>query len=130
MSADQFPLTRALGVEVQKEVGFENVRSGKTSEVYYVYAADLEKALESAPVVTSYGERNEWYANGAKGMQQDTHTARLVCIQEIAKDTAESLLREYVERVGDGHSPCWHSWEEKHSFIERARRLLRVSDEK
>lgn len=76
-------------------------------------AADVEKLLEDAPVVTAYNNNKlYWSTNNDDG---DTHTARLVMMEPIAKDTAEGLLREIVSR--------WNP-EATDSLIDRAKRLL------
>lgn len=115
MSA-KFPLVTALGVKVEHAPWHE----------YVVKASDLEAALASAPVITSYGERNEWYANGAMGLQSDTHQARLVCVQELRKDTAEGLLESCVQLLQAAEkswgNPLYQT--DVKNYIERARRLL------
>src|SRR5271165_2014901 len=67
----------------------------------YVKAADVEALLANAPVVESYGERNEWYANGCHRFSDNTHTARLLLIEPIVNDTAESLLRALLKEYED-----------------------------
>ncbi len=83
MSKPRYPLIALLGIAVPEING-----DG------YIFAADLERVLESAPVVKSYPqamEVNNWFGHDSSGY---THTARLLCVQPIVKDTAESLLRE------------------------------------
>ncbi len=53
-----------------------------------------------------------------EGLGHDTHTALLIAIEPIAKDTAESLLREIVEMIGPGVFAS-------SDVMERARKLIR-----
>lgn len=64
----------------------------------------------------------EWHPNYPGDAA--THQALLICVEPIEKDSAESLLREYVERVGDCHAPVWDTMEQKKSFVDRAKKLL------
>lgn len=103
MTPPKYPLCEALGVQLRTMSGeFLNVPEAKgLTEV--VLAADLERIIKAAPVVYGAervrGEMNrEWLAplterNPPIG---STHTARLLCVQPIVRDTAESLLREII----------------------------------
>lgn len=102
----KYQLIESLGLEVVPECNSD-----------WVSADALERALANAPVV--YGGKIP-----ATGLMQydeqpgtqDTHIARLVCVQAIQKDTAESLLRELIE------CPAWEG--PFKSLQERARKLL------
>lgn len=138
MSKEQFPLTRQLGLEVH-----EQMRQGRREAVCHnVRAADLEKLLEAAPVVYSkrspaigspYSTMWTSYENnkGALSFAPLGETARLVGIQPIKKDTAESLLRELVKAEAEAPRFKTHNPEDAHKFprqvidiVERARKLL------
>lgn len=77
--------------------------------------AKLAEWLSAAPVVYSYAKDAEsWWA---KREAVSTHTARLVAIEPIRRDTAESLLREMLLKFGGG---C----EDVSDLLERAEKLL------
>jgi len=95
MNSPRFPLCEQLGLEIQQTWPGCSV----------VLAENLERVLEQAPTMSS--QKNDlglWRALQPspaeifKPYPLDTHTARLLCIQPIVKDTAESLLREILER--------------------------------
>jgi hypothetical protein len=86
----KYPLTESLGVASYQMDGHR-----------YVRAADLERILEQAPVVHRYGEPADddylWWPKEREHCEIARYAARLVCVQPIVKDTAESLLREFVD---------------------------------
>lgn len=94
---------------------------------YVVSASDVEKLLRDAPVVASnYGQHTwvredkddpEEFNNIIEQGYETSVTARLLMIEPIVKDTAESLLREMLEGYDKNETPC--------SVYERARKLLR-----
>jgi hypothetical protein len=89
----------------------------------YVLAADVERLLESAPVVHGLIEDNDWICFSEPGPRaDDTHTARLLLIEPIVRDTPESLLRELIRaaRSGDLEEQCARIGR----VVTRARRLL------
>ena len=102
--SNEFPLVKRLGLEV--------VRSQITKEpdlwtVPYVSAQALESLLAQAPVVSIEQHKNFGWTGAEKDdgelFDSCTHTALLLGIQPIIKDTAESLLRElvsYCEEIG------------------------------
>lgn len=103
---------------------------GLTIETRYILAADLERLLSQAPVV--WGQKNkygvmEWGKYNDEQMEIegpspfDTHTARLIGIKSIEKDTYESLLREIVRE-------SFPLGETGNKLLERARRLLQGKD--
>lgn len=105
---------------------------GLTIETRYILAADLERILSQAPVV--WGQKNkygvtEWGQYNDEQMETegpspfDTHTARLIGIKPIVKDTAESLMRDYLVEYekfmrGEGDSISVEPW------VKRVRKLL------
>ncbi len=110
-----FPNCRAAGLCVHKEAGFTDVRGNKIETVYYVYAAEVERLLADAPVVTGREHKQnpplaidlwctrEQAGSNEPGYMPPTHTAKLLCIQPIVRDTAESLLREMISAARFGH---------------------------
>lgn len=94
----------------------------KNDEV--IKASDLERVLSEAPVVEvydwRYGDKAYWRTPNL-GDTDGTHSALLVGIQPIVKDTAESLLREFVEKMGEGSDL---SFVKMMSIRDRAKRLL------
>lgn len=120
MSQDKFPLCKQLGVQV---FGLSNP---------IIYAADVERMLAQAPVV--YGRFiNDYQADafsadeyqGLDPREVDTHTARLLCIQEIRQDTAESLLRELVRAADRFPENVPHG---QRAWLDRARKLLQTKE--
>lgn len=105
MSQD-YPLTRALGVEVvyDAELYIEPCPRERLMHAH-VLAADLECVLESAPVVYQYkslsnlGDWSHEIDEDFGGKKKYMNTARLLCIQPIVKDTAEGLLREMLKTL-------------------------------
>lgn len=117
MSESKYPLIEQLGLTALSAKPL-----GADSYVYrdVVLASDLERVLEQAVKVTKQDEKFTAYWNepDVKGAnpENSTHTALLINIQPIVKDTAESLLRDLIH------------FEDKSrlhpEFIARARRLL------
>lgn len=122
MTPPQYPLCEALGVQLRTMSGeFLNVPEAKgLTEV--VLAADLERIIKAAPVV--YGALPGTGNWGVKrDAKDDTHTARLLCVQPIVCDTAESLLAELVALRTD-HGQCAYSRNSCDDIVARARKLL------
>lgn len=102
---------------------------GLTIETRYILAADLERILSQAPVVDmveacQMGGKS-FYRTITMADKDDaaTHTARLIGIKLIEKDTAESLLRDYLVEYekfmrGEGDSISVKPW------VKRVRKLL------
>lgn len=109
--SDQYPLTKSLGVIVYN-----------TGESAFVRAADLERVLESAPVVCLGSGRDSIWKR--QPTEVDTHTARLLCVQPIVWDTAESLLREFVAESTAAWKNPYDMSPRLYKVIERARALL------
>lgn len=99
MTMTDYPLCKQMGlptVEMRSWIdGIEHALCVK--------ADDLEAKLAAAPVV--YGHMRDdghfYVPDPRLGLRsgtdmKDTHTARLLCVSEIKRDTAESLLREYI----------------------------------
>lgn len=123
----KFPLCERAGLTI----GY--FTSGQRGETYAatpaIHAGAVEALLEKAPVVqakrfcknsalTLGGQFSAW-SHEFEIAQDSTHTARLIMIEPIQRDTAESLLRELMasyEKV---------SWGQRNDeLIERAKRLL------
>lgn len=109
MSKTEFPLIEAMGIEVRMDYQvpqspLPNTRGWNSLATTdkWIKASDLEKLLEGAPVVkcgldADRLDEEPWWIADAKGENTIyTHTARLIAIQPIVRDTAESLLREFV----------------------------------
>lgn len=88
--------------------------------------AKLAEWIASAPVV--YGRDDQWSEREilptespeSHSWQRRTHIARLICIEPIVRDSAESLLRELLTlETGVGCEPEWLM-----SLANRARKLL------
>lgn len=114
-----FPLCRECGLEV---------RMHSQGVDGYVRAADVEALLSKAPVVSGYKVRDEFAMwenyDPSEASQLPTHTARLVNVREIKRDTAEGLLRELGEIFESDYYDMrqWHT--KLAPLVERARRLL------
>jgi len=103
---------------------------GLTIETRYILAADLERLLRRAPVV--YGHKSGDLGNMAWVDYEKeqlhwtpTHTALLLNVKPIKKDTAKSLLRDYLVEYekfkrGEGDSISVEPW------VKRVRKLLEV----
>jgi hypothetical protein len=115
MSKSNYPLIESMGLKPLPGRIYHNRGSqyAAGSETEVICAFDLERALAQAPVAASCGEY-VWHARGP--LDNDTHTARLICVKPIVRDSAESLLREIVDAY---KSPVTLT-----PFIDRARRLL------
>lgn len=113
MSDEQFKHVKALGLEIFWE--------GE-----YVRASDLEKLLEQAPVVYAkeYPEHQsdgwgDWCTYETEN--HDTHTALLVGVKPIERDSFEKLVRDLSnqgECTTESDSACLDR------FIERAIKLM------
>lgn len=102
----KYPLIESLGLNLGPTLYTITKSNGEIERgPLYVLADDLEAALIKAPVVRSYSDKGAWQATWpAPQFSEDdgcTHTARLICIQPIQKDTAESLLREIVTNASN-----------------------------
>lgn len=107
---DKFKLCESAGLTLEYgNVGF--------TFKHVIPASEVEALLANAPMV--YGStdmtRAGMWANTV--WPPDTHTARLVCISPIVRDTAEGLLRELV---GAENASAIHAAR----IIERSRKLL------
>lgn len=105
---------------------------GLTIETRYILAADLERILSQAPVVDmveacQMGGKS-FYRTITMADKDDaaTHTARLIGIKPIVKDTAESLLKEILEQLDlrlKEYGGGFYKFEASDA-LERARKLL------
>ena len=89
----KYPLIGAMGLEI-KEVLITHVRKG-----FCIEADDLEKALQDAPEV--YGVPSGTWCDEDDQESCDTHTARLVCIQPIKKQTKAEAALEFVQFLNE-----------------------------
>jgi uncharacterized protein (DUF488 family) len=113
----KYPLIEAIGLEVHI---LERIFTGAAVDIRAVKADELEAALDQAPVVYAPNpEIGGWTRTQCQG---DIHTARLVCIQPIVRDTAESLLRELAHSAAD--LPALYK------LAARARKLLQTKETK
>jgi hypothetical protein len=107
MSADQYPLTKAAGLQMWDA-------DGRGKNRHMVVDADVIEAwLAGAP----------WSPHVPEGWP--THQARLVCIEPLVRDSAEQFIREWVayeEEQMRKDGPYVSSRIPK--FIERAKKLL------
>lgn len=83
----------------------------------FIQAEDVERLLANAPVVYGYRNYNSYHAGGPG--PDDTRTARLLMIEPIHQDSAESLLRELTDWFGKPEANIKLS-----TLIDRAKRLL------
>jgi len=121
MSNDQFKNIRDLGLTI-----IDHTKgSGLPSFAKQVSADDLEKLLAEAPVVYGLIERPDgWtcFSRSDGPHLGDTHTARLIGVKEIVRESEErQLLREILF---DKYQSTLIGPKEWGEFQERARRLL------
>ena len=114
MTTPQYPLIARLGATLWRAT------TGTTYGEYFdcVKADSLERILSEAPVV--YGQ-NPGYGYTISRCPSDTHSYLVVGADKIAKDSAESLLREFIEKYGElrvGYVDAFADWRD------RAKRLL------
>lgn len=98
MSKSKYPLCEAAGLEVVPKKKIDELLLPQD----YVRASEVERMLSEAPVVYGFdahqgSDKRAWLFDERKNEDFQTHTARLVCIQPVQRDTAESLLRELIE---------------------------------
>lgn len=73
------------------------LQNGGDQEYADAANAKLAEWRSASPVVYGYLEGN-WFVS-PEHRSLDTHTAKLICVEPIRKDTAESLLREMREQI-------------------------------
>jgi hypothetical protein len=124
----KFPLCEAAGLSVLRNIWND------TGPRMIVSADELEAALAEAPVVYGRsGDAKEWGKQPHRD-ELDVYTGRLICIQPIVRDTAESLLRELAEAEAeyrrcyqtthDGSASTGMAWDRMRKVADRARKLL------
>jgi hypothetical protein len=124
----KYPLIEAMGLNWCKG-RFETAAGNLSKPFDIILCEDVERMLAEAPVV--YGVPNAFFSHvegeiGGNG-QPDTHTARLICIQPIRQDTAESLLKEFVDLDADsllGNEPLSKIGDRHRNLVKKARKLL------
>lgn len=113
----EFPLTRALGLEVLTH------EEGRAFFYHQVSAQSLEALLAKAPVVSGMLSESpgSWHNFSVRKGDLDTHTALLVNVQPIVRESEErQILRTLVESdlsTQDGYNKY-------HDAYDRAKRLL------
>ena len=91
----KFPLIEEdLGLEVHKCQ--ETMHPGTDGTRYMIDAEPLERLLRQAPVVYGTISGKYFCFDRKEAEVLNTHSARLIGVKPIKNDTAESLLREYV----------------------------------
>jgi len=109
-----YPLIKELGLEPEEAQYWD-----PSDEV--VCAKDLERVLSQLIKVTGLRkvEDDRWIFSEYPS-SGDTHTALLLNVKPIEKDTAESLLKEWVAYQQDPQSNRWSAAD----VLTRAKRLL------
>lgn len=133
-----FPLTEKLGLKV--ELFYKTASYLTIHPKPYVSAAELERVLEQAPEVSGKYVSDEiakshWSVwdkyGGAKGAE-DTHTARLICIEPIPNETEEAAMAHLRKllNVLDGHPAAnlYRAKEDARAFLERERNGGNMAD--
>jgi hypothetical protein len=122
-SAEKYELCLKAGLSVRSR---QLNQDDDTWSAPYVLAADVERLLESAPVVHGLIEERSMGLALRSNLDRgpiDTHTARLLLIEPIVRDTPESLLRELIRAA-----EVWGFRRAVRSYrthvVTRARRLL------
>lgn len=132
-----FPLTRALGLEVvpsQTSNGPNYIIATNPPQYsfeWYVRASDLEALLAKGVRVwfndyASTGKDGNVDCARYKPRASDDHTALLINIQPIKKETAEDVLRDYLRNFDNGRGE--HDWDGD-SFVDWLERAKRVLDQ-
>jgi hypothetical protein len=117
MSIKHYPHLQALGVKVR------NLSIGYSTDDYFVLADELEGVLEQAP--TFYGHDSLEFFQKFQG--QATHTAKLLCVQPIVRESEErQLLRKILKACSDGYMGA--SRTDTRKLLEQARALLGLED--
>lgn len=122
MTKEWFPLCTTAGLKVIEHQPFYFL-GGLGEKDLFIRAADVEALLASAPkIVLSADENYNLIATAATDLPP-THTARLIMIQPVVQDTADSLLRDYINAYdmrleNPGMSLLPVDW------VDRARKLL------
>lgn len=98
MSQSKYPLCEALGVYIHPACA--------TKLFDWIAPADLERVLEQAPVVKCTADGQTTFDDDTTSISA-THTARLICIEPVRRETAEDLLRELVEQFKNRGDPKW-----------------------
>lgn len=119
MSNSKYPLCEKAGL------GITQIPSNSVAAVNkpFVWAEEVERLLASAPVVTGHNNspNSSWWAATDVELCKHSHQARLLLIEPIKQDTAESLLRELIR--------CWEmstngNIVDTYKVIDRARKLV------
>ena len=121
---DNFKRVRELGLTFVPMYTIHSTGMKSESGPMMVYATELESLLEKATVVYGKDDAKAWFEGPTKDrpdvnfVRWETHTALLINVRPIVKDSAESLLREMVRVAQFGHRA------ELDALTERAKALL------
>lgn len=122
MSETKYKLCKRAGLNITKRT---DVYPAHTDIVDVIRAADVEKLLEGATVVRARLYDNEVFGEWFdKAHEQDTHTARLLLIEPIVKDTPELLLKELIEIRNKVHVDDAHELDAVDRVVNRAKAIL------
>jgi hypothetical protein len=119
MTDKKFPLIESLGLKTTNPAYWPPEVNMNRHDL--IFAEDLERVLERAPVVYVFKKDSKWvWMPTADGFTIRTHTARLLCVEPIKKESAEDLLREILDAVEEQGQ----SWPYPEKYIERAKKVL------
>lgn len=98
MTDAKYPLCEKLGLKIRHafDLGVKWISARELENVKWINARELENLLSSAPVVYQRQPVSDlvWYG---KKEGSDTHSARLICIEEIKQESEEiKLMREFL----------------------------------
>lgn len=119
MSDGNYPLCKAVGLNVSTAGGWKAL-------VRVVPADDVEKLLAAASVVFSgpgiFPAEVVWNINQDTNFH--THSARLLLVQPIVRDSAEQLVTDLVNSHTKFNTDTSRWAPDPEYWIERAKRLL------
>ncbi len=120
----KFPLCRQLGLLISHY-------SSLGGDV--IDASQLESILAAAPVVHSNPEGSPAYDDDemsdskawGKLTNYETHQGRVILIEPIVKDTAESILKDLVAYFENGLAPSPKEFSRYEQTIKRAQNFIK-----
>lgn len=116
-----FPLCESAGLSIRNDVAWCD-KQGYLFNFDAVPARAVEALLRSAPVVYGHPElTNNAWTERKGGI--DTHSARVLLVEEIRRDSAESLLYELMENANETLT-TEHILKVAFDVAKRARKLL------
>ena len=117
----KYPLTEGLGLFVQ--TGSLVIHGGSGGPKDYIRADDLERLLEKGARIIGHKSEYGWVWGEPHSRAKNTHTALLIGIKPIQKDTAEQILKDLIETaesLNSGPNPMLSVG----YYVDRAKRLL------